>query len=365
MARGPLTIAAVGDLIPAAPLFEPALPGFARVVERLAGADVAVGNLDTALTTGGVPREKLITVRADPAVVAPDVARMGFDVLSVANNHATDYGERGLFDTLEALAGAGVATVGGGADLAAATAPVVVEAAGRRVGVSAWTAVLPTGAAASPERPGLAPLHVRTAYEVDPYLLMEEPASVPTVRSHVDPSDLAQAREVVGRLHGSADFVVVLVHWGGGLSEGLAEYQRPLAHALLDAGADAVIGSHPHRVLGVERYRGKAIIYSAGTLVEQLDRSAVAPELQGIFELVSPDSLVATLVVAEDGAYDVRLMPATLAPGGVPVPAEGEAFARIAERVVRLSAELGSAVEVRDGELLLPLAAAVAASAAR
>jgi poly-gamma-glutamate synthesis protein (capsule biosynthesis protein) len=360
MVRGQLTIAAVGDVIPAAPLFGVASPGFARVVELLAGADVAVGNLDTALTTGGYPREKLINVRADPAVVAPDMARMGFDVISVANNHATDYGERGLFDTLEALAGAGVAAVGGGADLAAATAPAIVEVAGRRVGVSAWTAVLPTGAAASPERPGLAPLHVRTAYEVDPYLLMEEPATVPTVRSHVDPADLARASEIVGRLRASVDFVVVLVHWGGGLSEGLAEYQRPLAYALLDAGADVIVGSHPHRVLGIERYRGKAILYSGGTLVEQLDRSMVAPELQGIFELVSPDSLVATLVIGEDGSYDVRLTPATLGPGGVPVPAQGDAFARIAERVVRLSAELGTAVEVRDGELLVPLAAAVA-----
>ena len=349
--RGPLTVAAVGDVIPAASL--------GSVADLLGGADLAVGNLDTALTVRGYPREKLINVRADGSVVAPELARVGFDVLSVANNHSTDFGAVGLFDTLDALAGAGVRAVGGGADLAAAVAPAIVDAAGWRVGVSAWTAVLPTGAAAGASRPGLAPLHVRTAYEVDPYLLMEEPATVPTVRSSVAPEDLARACSAVGALREETDFVVVLVHWGGGLSEGLAEYQRPLAHALLDAGADLIVGSHPHRVLGVERYGGKAILYSGGTLIDQLDRSTVADELQGIFELVSPDSLVATVRVSPEGGYELRLTPTTMGEGGVAVVASGEAFERIASRVARLSADLDTPVEVGDGTLVVPVSAPV------
>jgi poly-gamma-glutamate capsule biosynthesis protein CapA/YwtB (metallophosphatase superfamily) len=360
MPDGPLTIAAAGDVIPARPLF-PAGPELERVLAVLQGADVAVGNLDSALTTRGYPREKLINVRANPDVVAPDLGRMGFDVISVANNHATDFGETGLSDTVDALRAAGVQPVGGGEDLAAATAPVIVEAAGWRVGVSAWTAVLPTGAAASPVRPGLAPLHVRTAYEVDPYLLMEEPATVPTVRSHVDEADLARACETIGRLRAEADFVVALVHWGGGLSEGLAEYQSPLGRALLDAGADVVVGSHPHRVLGIERHGEKAIIYSGGTLVEQIDHGVVGPELAHIFGLLSPDSFIATLDVAPDGRYGMRITPTTIVADGIPQLADAAAFDRIAERVTRLSAELGTAVELRDGELHVVLGAPVAA----
>jgi poly-gamma-glutamate capsule biosynthesis protein CapA/YwtB (metallophosphatase superfamily) len=242
------------------------------------------------------------------------------------------------------------------------SARLFVEAGGWRVGVSAWTAVLPTGAAASAQRPGLAPLHVRTAYEVDPYLLMEEPATVPTVRSQVDEADLAVACEAVARLRAEVDFAVVLVHWGGGLSEGLAEYQSPLGRALLDAGADVVVGSHPHRVLGIERHGEKAIIYSGGTLVEQIDRSAVAPELAPVFGMLSPDSFIATLAIEPGGAYSIRIAPATIeSDDGVPALAEGEAFERIAERIVRLSAELGTAVEIRAGELIVPLGAAVAA----
>src|SRR5262245_52381463 len=257
MPSGPLTLAVVGDVIPARPLF-PATDGFGRVVDLLTEADVALGNLDIPLTTRGYPREKLITVRADPAL-ASDLARMGFDVLSVANNHSTDYGETGMFDTLAALEDAGVRAVGGGETLAAATRPVIVDTAGWRVGVSAWTCVLPTGAAASDRRPGLAPLHVRTSYEVDPYLLMEEPATPPAVRSWVDEADLDRARQTIAELRSCADFVVVLLHWGGGLSDALAEYQGPLGRSLLDAGADVIAGSHPHRVHGVERHGGKAI----------------------------------------------------------------------------------------------------------
>ena len=101
MPQNPLSIAVVGDVIPVTPLFpggKPLTEGFASVVELIAGADLAVGNLDTTLTTRGYPREKLINVRANPEIVAPDLARMGFDVISVANNHGTDYGETGLFE---------------------------------------------------------------------------------------------------------------------------------------------------------------------------------------------------------------------------------------------------------------------------
>jgi poly-gamma-glutamate synthesis protein (capsule biosynthesis protein) len=363
MPNNPLSLVAVGDVIPMRPLFpggEPVTAGFGRVVELVSGADVAVGNLDTSLTTRGYPREKLINVRANPEIVAPDIAQMGFDVISVANNHATDYGETGLFDTLEALESAGVRPVGGGESLERATTPAIVEANGWRVGVSAWTAVLPTGAAASAERPGLAPLHVHTSYEVDPYLLMEEPATVPTVRSHVDEGDLDLARTTIERLRSHVDFVVVLVHWGGGLAEGLAEYQGPLGRALLEAGADVVVGSHPHRVLGIERYGDKAIFYSGGTLVEQLDRDTVAPELRPIFALLSPDSFVATLDISPGGGYSIRITPTTMEADGVPTIAEGVAFDRIAGRLVELSSALGTDVRVGDAELVVALGAPVA-----
>lgn len=362
MPRDPLTLAAIGDVMPGARLFrdgQPVTSGLAGVARVLGAADVVVGNMDGVLSTRGHRREKLITIRADPAEAA-DYARLGFDVVSVANNHGTDYGAAGLFDTIEALEAAGVRAVGGGPDLEAATTPVVVEKDGWRVGVTAWTACLPTGAAAAPGRPGLAPLHVHTSYEVDPLLLMEEPASAPVVRSHVDPADLAAATEVVGRLREDVDLLVVLVHWGGGLSEGLVEYQRPLGHAFVDGGADVVVGAHPHRPLGIETYRGRAILYSPGTLVDLMDRSVVPEDLRPLLGMVSPDSFVAAFDVDPGGGYTMRLAPMTIPEAGLPAPAEGEAFDRIAARLVALSAPLGTELVVGERELgaRFPVAAA-------
>lgn len=353
MPENPISIAIAGDVIPSRSTFpggSPATPGFGKVVELVSGADVAVANLDTALTERGHPREKFINVRATPAL-AGDLKRMGFDVLSLANNHVMDYGDTGLFDTLEALHAAGVRTVGAGADLRRATTPAIVATEKWRVGVLAWTSVLPTGAAASPERPGQAPLHVHTSYEVNPYLLMEEPTSAPTVRTRVDDGDLEAARAALADLRSEVDFVVALLHWGGGLSDELAEYQRPLGRALLDAGADVVVGSHPHRVLGIETYNGKAIFYSPGTLVEQLSREGLVPEIAAIMDLLSPDSFVAILDVAPEGHYGIRIVPTTIDAEGVPAAAEGAAFDRIAERLVRMSAPLGTELQVRAGSL--------------
>ncbi|MGN6870953.1 MAG: CapA family protein [Solirubrobacteraceae bacterium] len=360
----PLSLAAIGDIMPGPPgLFpggEPVSEGLRGVVEILAGAEVTVGNIDSVLSLRGHPREKLITLRREPAVAA-DLARLGFDVISVANNHGTDFGEVGLVDTIAALESAGVRAVGGGENLEHATAPVILERHGWRVAVTAWTACLPTGAAAAPGRPGVAPLHVHTSYEVDPLLLMEEPGTAPVVHTSVDEADLDAARAVLARLRVATDFVVVLVHWGGGLSEGLAEYQRPLGQAFIDAGADVVVGAHPHRVLGIERYAGKAIIYSGGTLIDQMDRGVVSEELRPILDLVSPDSFVATLEIAPDRSYAMRLTPVTVDVNGVPMPAADEAFDRIAERLVALSAQLGTEVSVREGGLVVMLGAGVAA----
>jgi poly-gamma-glutamate capsule biosynthesis protein CapA/YwtB (metallophosphatase superfamily) len=359
----PLSLVVVGDVIPARPLFpngQPATTEFGEVVELFEAADLAIGNLDSALTTGGTPIEKLINVRTDPSAAA-DLGRLGFDVISVANNHANDYGAQGLFDTMQALRDAGIQPVGGGANLAEANAPAIVEANGWKVGVLAWTCLLPTGGAAGPERPGMSPLHVHVSYEVNPYLIMEEATSPPLVRSRVDEAELEAAKAEIAKLQAEVDFVVVLVHWGQGVSDSLDEYQRPLGRALLDAGADIVVGSHPHRVLGIERHGDKAIFYSGGTLIEQLDRNLVTPDLRWIFNLLSPDSFVATLDVQPDRSYAIRITPTTIVSeeDGAGQLARGEDFDRIAERLVSFSKALDTEVEVRGGEVVLELGAQV------
>jgi poly-gamma-glutamate synthesis protein (capsule biosynthesis protein) len=358
-----ITLIAAGDIIPTEPFFGrdgPMSTGFARIAELIASADVAVANLDIPLSEQGVPKEKLLTIRASPQL-ATDIARQGWDVISLANNHSTDYGEVALLDTVEALTGAGIRVVGAGRDLAAATKPAVLEVKGWHVGFVGWTCLLPTGAAASAERPGLAPLHVHTAYEVNPYLLMEEPATPPTVRSWVNEAELAMATAQVVSLREHVDFLAVLVHWGGGLSDEIAEYQPTLGRAFVDAGADVVIGSHQHRVLGIECYRGKAILYSPGTLIEQLDRTTVPPDILPFFDLMSPDSFLARLEIEPDRSYRLRLTPATRGADGIPFPAGGADYDRIAQRLATFSAQHGTDVVFGEGELVVdPATAGVA-----
>ena len=96
---------------------------------------------------------------------------------------------------------------------------------------------------------------------------------------------------------------------------------------------------------------------SGGTLIDQMDRSIVPQELRPILDMVSPDSFVATLDIAPDGGYGLRVTPVTVDADGVPMTAEGEAFDRIAERLVRLSGEVGTVVRIGDGELTVGLAA--------
>ena len=193
---------------------------FAGVANELARGDVVFGNLEGPLTDGGEPfPDKQYRFRTPPAKVAPALARAGFDVVSLANNHALDYGLAGLFDTQTALADAGIEWVGAGIDLARARRAAIVEAAGRRVGFLAYSNTFPEAFWATPTQGGTAFGHRH------------------------------QIEEDVARLRERADVVVVSFHWGREATTELRPYQPLLAHAAIDAGADVnVPADHPSAV---------------------------------------------------------------------------------------------------------------------
>ncbi|HEY0448232.1 CapA family protein [Actinophytocola sp.] len=347
MTQSGFSLAAVGDLVPSRRLPAELSTGFKATADYLSTADVTFGDLEIPLSTGGAPREKWITFRASPDL-AEDLAGLRFDVLSLANNHSLDYGPEALFDTMRELDAVEVRHLGAGRDLAASGEPVVIDVNGVSVGFLAWSCLLPTGAAASDTRPGLAPLHVHTAYELDAYLVMEEPGNPPVVRTRIDEADLARAVESITALRDEVDFLVVSVHWGYGAGENLAEYQRPLGHAIVDAGADVVLGNHVHAIHGVEVYRGKAILYSPGNFIAQQPREGLSEGAIAILDEMSRDGYLAWLDVAPGGGYTLRLVPVTGNADGLPEVVDGPDWERIAERIERLSARLGTPVS-RDG----------------
>ncbi len=197
---------------------------------------------------GSAAPDKQYTFRLPPEKVSM-LGEMGIDIVTLANNHALDYGTDALVDSLDALDGAGIYHVGAGRNLNEAKALVTMETKGKTIGFLGASRVIPVGSwNASSDRPGM--------------LTTYDPASLV--------AEIKKAREI-------CDFVVVYVHWGIERDERPQDYQRDLGQQYIDAGADLVIGSHPHVLQGFEYYKGKPIVYSLGNFVfgSSIPRSAL------------------------------------------------------------------------------------------
>jgi poly-gamma-glutamate synthesis protein (capsule biosynthesis protein) len=354
-----LSIAVGGDCFPNGRFFvggEPISPGFGRTLGLLRQADLRFANLEMPLSARGQPLDKLAAIRAAPEI-ADDLGEVGFDVVSLANNHAFDYGPDALADTIAALDRLGVAHVGAGTSLAVAAEPVILELGGVRVGFIAFSCLVAPGSAATADGPGIAPVRVHSGYEVNPYWAIEEPGEplMVTIRTRADDDDRRFAEERIRALRDRADFVCASIHWGYGASDDLAEYQRPLGHALLDAGADAIFGNHVHAVHGIELHDGKPILYSPGTFIGRqtpVDASEVSELVQRLLAAMSPDGYLARVALRDDGSCSVELTPTSVDPNGLPLVAEGPVLERIVERVTGHSRKLDTELELHDGVLV-------------
>ena len=287
----PVTIAFAGDVmfegmiepqLAADPegLLDPIAPVFAE-------ADLAVANLETAITEGGDPAPKGFTFRA-PASGLTALQRAGIDVVSLANNHGMDYGQSGLEDTLDAADEAGLPLIGAGRDLDDAFAPYTATIRGREIAVIGATQVLDSAFfdtwAADVDRPGLA----SAKFEREALLI----------------DAVTEARE-------QADTVVVYLHWGVEGERCPSERQQGLAERLADAGADIVVGAHAHRLQGTGMLDGTLIDYGLGNFVFYSQHSP------GI------DSGVLMVTVEGTDIVDHEWVPATLREG-IPHPLDGD-----------------------------------------
>jgi poly-gamma-glutamate synthesis protein (capsule biosynthesis protein) len=355
MSERTISIAAVGDVLPTKPNFpggEPATPELGETLRLLREADLVFANFEIPLSDRGYPVKKLINFRA-PAALADELPRFGFDVVNLANNHTLDYGHEALFDTLAAFDRAGIPRVGAGRTLAEASTPAIVDVDGLRIGFLAFSSLLPTGSPATPDRAGYAPIGVRQSYEIHELWAIEEPGepAVVTIRTAVDEDDLGFALEQVQRLRGEVDVVFTSIHWGYGAGDELADYMRPLGHALADAGSDVVFGHHQHCPLPIEFRGSTPIVYSPGTFLGQQGVQIRGATAEAIWASMSRDGYIARFTVSAGGAPGVSIVPITQDAAGHPVLGEGEVFERIASRVERLSAAVGTRVERADGRL--------------
>jgi len=262
----------------------------AGVAPLLRAADVAVVNLETAVTTRGTkPPTKQYAFRAPPAAFAALKAG-GVDVASMANNHGMDFGRQGLEDSLDASAAQGLPVVGIGRNAEEAYRPFTREVRGQRIAVLGATQVLDDDLraewTATDRQPGLA-----SAKEVD--------RLVAAVRA---------ARQ-------QADTVVVYLHWGSEGDTCPNPAQPPLARQLADAGADVIVGGHAHRLQGAGRLGPALIAYGLGNFVFYADTGP------------GTETGVLTVTVTGREVGDYQWSPARLV-NQLPRPLEGAAATR-------------------------------------
>jgi poly-gamma-glutamate capsule biosynthesis protein CapA/YwtB (metallophosphatase superfamily) len=346
----PLLIA-TGDIVMTRSLADvPADTGFDALRELLAASPCVLSSVELPFSDLGHPSDRILNFRARPELVH-ELSALNLRVATLANNHSSDYGWEALHDTLGRLRSAGITAIGAGANLAAAQEPAIMEIGGRVVGILAWSCLLPLNAAAGPAKPGIAPIHVDTEWVVNGEFQLEEPGVPPVIHTRVRPADLERVFDGVVALRDSVDILLVTLHWGFGFGSERAEYQQVLGHALVDAGADLVLGHHVHAPQGVEIYRGKVIVYSPGNFVAQQPRDMITPEIQAIYDKFSRDAFVSVVELDGQGEPRVSLVPIRTGAHGLPVLADPGDRRRIADRLARESAELGTATSF-DGERL-------------
>lgn len=247
---GTVTLAFAGDIHFERHLLAHLRPGRMATLQDLWGdADLVIANLETAITSKGVRQEKIYNFRA-PARTVPALQQAGFDVVTMANNHALDYGRTGLRDTLAAFNDQSIAAVGIGADRASALAPYRVDLPDAN-GVGAPTPISIFGFATTEMLGGLN------------WAAQAEQGGIVVWESHRNALLKAiSAERVAGRV------VVVYAHWGREREKCPTLTQRRAAADLEKAGATIIVGAHPHILQGVGRGNGGALIaYSLGNFI--------------------------------------------------------------------------------------------------
>ncbi len=210
---------------------------FAGVAHLFNGADIRLGNLECVVATvGTVEPEKPNVFRVHPRSLK--YVQRHFDAVGLANNHSGDYGPQAFAQMLGLLKKSGLGYYGGGYDLKEAHKPLILERQGLRIAILGYDEFQPRNFEADHDRAGV-------AWSEDEQVVR----------------DIKDARRVW-----NADVVIPVMHWGW--EEPIANArQRELARLMIDAGADAVIGGHPHQLQDTDSYKGKPIFYSLGNFV--------------------------------------------------------------------------------------------------
>lgn len=241
-----------------------------KIIDNLKNADLFIPDHEfVASDRGEMAEYQIYTFRA-PASREKLWKEMGADVVTLANNHTLDYGVTALQDTFSLLNDLGIDYVGAGNTLSEALKPCIKEVNGKKIAIFGSTRFVPQGFwYVTESNPGLL-----TTYESTPYY--------------------GYICDAIAKAKKECDYVLIYVHFGEEKQHTVAPYQQTVAHGYLDAGADLVVGTHPHVLQGIEFYKGKPIIYSLGNF---------------LFSNYHSDTVVLNVTVNEDNSSSVNLLP--------------------------------------------------------
>lgn len=238
------------------------------LLSQLQSADITVVNEEFPFgTTGTKAEDKQFTFRVNPSYITV-LQEMGVDAVTLANNHVLDFGEEALLETMETLDSAGILYAGAGDSVERAKQVQKMEVNGKTYGMLAASRVIPV-----------------TSWNVENH--------TPGVFCTYDVTALVKEIQQAKK---ECDYLAVYVHWGVERNNQPEDYQRNLAKQYIDAGADVVIGSHPHVLQGIEFYQGKPIFYSLGNF---------------IFNQSIDKTMAVKLEIPEEGEPMIRLLPAS------------------------------------------------------
>jgi poly-gamma-glutamate synthesis protein (capsule biosynthesis protein) len=210
---------------------------FASFASLFTNSDLVIGNLECVVGTSGTAEIKPFVFRAHPRVLP--LVKKYFSAVSLANNHVGDYGPDALSKQIDLLNDAGIKYFGGGKEIRAAHEPAIFEAKGKRIALLGYDIFLPRSFEALEDRPG-------TAWGDPDYIA----------------ADIQKAKNFY-----KADIVITYPHWGWEGDKIASARQEFLARVMIDNGADAVVGGHPHVTQNIQTYKGKPIFYSLGNFV--------------------------------------------------------------------------------------------------
>jgi len=350
---------------------------FVNVSPLLNQADIAFCQLEICITNRGSRLPQVRHTDRTDVKAAQAIRNAGFNVVSFAGNHCMDWGQEGFFDTINALRDKEIATVGVGTDIRAAREPVIINSKGQRIAFLAYNTILPMCYWAEDSRPGCAPMRAWTYYE---QIEHDQPGTPCRIHTFANRADLAALQEDIRKAKQRADVVFVSLHWGIHFVPAvIADYQPDVAHAAIDAGADAIFGHHAHILKGFEVYKGKPVFYSLCNFAVDLPmdkqhaESASFKEIQSLHPGWEPDFTSTynfppesrRTVITKCIIYDGKLQRVSLLPTYVNCQSQpkvlkrsDEQFQEVADylKEVNAAAGLNGKFEAHEDELLITLA---------